>query len=300
MKYRIAFVASCVALSLLLGTSNAQTPTVTVRPSKDQITTVKTAPGITTRLVFPEPVSEIICGDLYDATSGRGSFVIQRGGKDVFLKPVTTKGLSNMFVKIGQDDDSVYSFDLLIVAADQAYRIVNVLNPQPVAVKTKASTAAVRIPPPLMPSLGGIDWRTPTQPNGVELDTYSLPVSQDVPEPPTLQRVSASASLQSSTRVPIQGEPTRRVKPDYPQFAVAAGLKGEVVVEIIVDEKGKVISAKAISGPPLLRQSAVNAALSWRYTPTTLNGSPTQAVGTINFRFEQSAADRDGKVRANR
>jgi TonB family protein len=306
MKFMTAFVASFSILLSLLGVVGAQAPPaspapiVTIRLSKDQIATVKTAPGITTRLVFLEQVREIICGDLYDAASGRGSFVVQRGGKDVFLKPVASKGLSNMFVKIGQDDEAVYSFDLLIVPANQAYRIVNVLDSQnPPVSKVKAQKATQRIMPPVMPGLAVIDWRIAGSFTGLGSGAYILPVGIGMPEPPPPQKPSAALSQRSTRRVPIQGDPIRRVKATYPEFAKAAGMNGEVVVEIVVDENGKVIYAKPLSGPALLRQAAVNAALGWRYTPTRVDGAATQAVGTITFRFERFLDDRDGKVRAS-
>jgi TonB family protein len=305
MKLIIAFEASFLVLLSLLGVAGAQapgaqTPIVTIRLAKDQIAILKTAPGITTRLVFPDQVTEIVCGDLYDPASGRGSFVVQRDGKDVFLKPVATKGLSNMFVKTGQNDENVYSFDLVIVTADRAYRIVNVLDAQGVPVaKSKAQTLATRISPPAMPSIGVIDWNVASSLSGITFGAYSLPSSADVPEPPAPQKVAAPSSRRSLTRVPIHGDPIKRVKAIYPEFAKAAGLNGEVTVEIVVDENGKVISAKPISGPELLRQAALNAALGWRYPPTTVDGLPTQAVGTIKFRFERLADDRNGRVRAN-
>jgi hypothetical protein len=58
-------------------------------------------------------------------------------------------------------------------------------------------------------------------------------------------------------------------------------MNGEVVVEVIVDETGKVISAKPISGPAVLRRAAVNAALGRIYTPTRTDAVATEAVGTI-------------------
>jgi len=77
-------------------------------------------------MTFPEAVRDIICGDLYDPTTGKGSFVIQRIDNDVFLKPVVPKGLSNLFVKTGEKGEHTYSFDLLVVSLDQAHRVVNV------------------------------------------------------------------------------------------------------------------------------------------------------------------------------
>ena len=304
MKLMLTFGGSFLVLLSLSGLDAAQVPAaqapiVTIRLSKDQIAIVKTAPGITTRIVFPDPVTEIICGDLYDPTSGRGAFVVQRDGKDVFLKPVATKGLSNMFVKTGQSDENVYSFDLVIVTAERANRIVNVLDTLGVSVaRSKAQTPAARISPPVIPSVGVIDWNVSSAPGGAAVGPYSLPSSADVSEPPAPQKLATPSPRQSLTRVPIQGEPIRRVKAMYPEFAKSAGMNGEVAVEIVVDENGKVISATPMSGPMVLRQAALSAALGWRYPPTMVDGLPTQAVGTIRFRFDRLADDRNGRVKA--
>ena len=48
--------------------------------------------------------------------------------------------------------------------------------------------------------------------------------------------------------------------PPYPVIARTARASGEVVVQIEIDEKGNVISATALSGHPLLRAAAVQAA----------------------------------------
>ncbi|HEX8847694.1 MAG TPA: TonB family protein [Pyrinomonadaceae bacterium] len=74
-------------------------------------------------------------------------------------------------------------------------------------------------------------------------------------------------------------------KPDYPPQAAAARASGTVVVQAIVDETGKVISAKAISGHPLLREPTVKAAYRARFKPTILSGQPVQVIGTINYNF---------------
>jgi vacuolar-type H+-ATPase subunit H len=89
---------------------------------------VRAAQGLTTRISFPEPVKEIVCGDLYDPQSGRGSFVVQRSDNDVYLKPVVIKGASNLFIKTGEKGERVYNFDLLIVSMAQATRVINVTD----------------------------------------------------------------------------------------------------------------------------------------------------------------------------
>jgi vacuolar-type H+-ATPase subunit H len=126
MKLQAGTIVLGVVLSVAAQVAKAQSPIITVTVGPNQIGQVKTAQGITTRITFPEPVKEIICGDLYDPATGRGSFVVQRIDNDVFLKPVVSKGLSNLFVKTGEKGEHIYGFDLHIVSLDQAHRIVNV------------------------------------------------------------------------------------------------------------------------------------------------------------------------------
>ena len=57
----------------------------------------------------------------------------------------------------------------------------------------------------------------------------------------------------------------KEVKPQYPAAARFAGIKGEVIVRILVDRKGDVKQACVVSGHPLLRAAARKAALEWKY-----------------------------------
>ena len=73
--------------------------------------------------------------------------------------------------------------------------------------------------------------------------------------------------------------------PTYPQAALDARVSGVVVVEILVDEKGIVQAAKAVSGHPLLRQAAVDAAYQARFVPTRVSGNPVKVSGKLVYRF---------------
>ena len=73
--------------------------------------------------------------------------------------------------------------------------------------------------------------------------------------------------------------------PSYPESARRLRIAGMVSVEVIVDETGKVISAVATSGPPVLRDAAVQAALRARFSPTKLSGQPVKVSGLINYKF---------------
>jgi protein TonB len=61
--------------------------------------------------------------------------------------------------------------------------------------------------------------------------------------------------------------------------------QGTVIVEVVLDETGKVVSANATSGPPMLRDAAVQAALKARFSPTKLSGQPVKVSGVINYKF---------------
>ena len=60
---------------------------------------------------------------------------------------------------------------------------------------------------------------------------------------------------------------------------------GTVTVEVVLDESGKVVSAVASSGPTILRDAAVQAALKARFSPTKLSGQPVKVTGVINYKF---------------
>jgi protein TonB len=73
--------------------------------------------------------------------------------------------------------------------------------------------------------------------------------------------------------------------PGYPEAARRLRMNGLVSVEVVVDETGKVVSAVATSGPAILRDAAVQAALRARFSPTKLSGQPVKVSGVINYKF---------------
>ena len=68
--------------------------------------------------------------------------------------------------------------------------------------------------------------------------------------------------------------------PSYPAAASAAHVEGQVTVQAVVNPEGKVVSARAVSGPPVLRDAATEAVQRWRYSPLLDNGKPI-AVNTV-------------------
>src|SRR5262249_21321168 len=72
-----------------------------------------------------------------------------------------------------------------------------------------------------------------------------------------------------------------RVNAVYPEEAKRRHIQGEVEVEIMVNDKGEVTEAKAVSGDELLRRAAVDAAKQFRFT----NSMNTSVAATLTFNF---------------
>jgi hypothetical protein len=63
---------------------------------------------------------------------------------------------------------------------------------------------------------------------------------------------------------------------------------GVVLVQVLIDEQGAVVDAKAVSGPQHLQPAAVAAARLARFTPTLLLGEPVRVSGTLSYNFVRS------------
>ncbi len=105
------------------------------------------------------------------------------------------------------------------------------------------------------------------------------PTSQATPAPPpanTNSPVNVGTINEQAVSLPL---------PSYPQEARRVQATGRVAVSVLVDTNGRVLSAEATAGHPLLRRSAENAALRSRFRPFSVNGSPVPARGTIWYNF---------------
>jgi len=102
------------------------------------------------------------------------------------------------------------------------------------------------------------------------------PTPEPKPEPPKQIKVSGGV---------LQGSALSRVQPQYPPIAKAARASGAVQVQVTISEEGRVIEASVVSGHPLLREAALQAARQWRFKPTELSGVPVKVQGVLTFNF---------------
>ena len=98
------------------------------------------------------------------------------------------------------------------------------------------------------------------------------------------------ATTEPGKRAPISagvlnGKAISLPKPDYPAEAKAAGAEGVVVIQVTIDEQGNVTEARALSGPRMLQEVSVNAALQAKFSPTLIQGEPVKVTGVIVYNF---------------
>jgi TonB family protein len=109
--------------------------------------------------------------------------------------------------------------------------------------------------------------------------SFSIARAQDEPvaQPQTTPKVISGGV--------VNGKATSLPKPAFPAAAKAVRASGAVNVQVTIDENGDVISASAVSGHPLLRASAVQAAQQAKFAPTRLQGQPVKVTGVIVYNF---------------
>lgn len=88
----------------------------------------------------------------------------------------------------------------------------------------------------------------------------------------------------------LNGKAVVLAKADYPPAAKAVDARGAVSVQVVIDEKGEVISASAVSGHPLLRPAAEKAARQSKFTPTLLSGKAVKVAGILIYNFRGEGA----------
>ncbi|HAF12636.1 MAG TPA: hypothetical protein DCK93_20230 [Blastocatellia bacterium] len=107
-------------------------------------------------------------------------------------------------------------------------------------------------------------------------------IAEEPPPPPPPKPTPPRAPISGGV---LNGRAISLPKPAYPPIAKAAHASGTVVVQVVIDENGAVISAHALSGPPLLQAAAVAAARGARFSPTKLSGQPVKVSGVISYNF---------------
>jgi protein TonB len=95
----------------------------------------------------------------------------------------------------------------------------------------------------------------------------------------------APAPAVKTVREPKLISSTRAV---YPATARQSSIQGSVTVSASIDANGKVVAAKALSGPILLRQAAVDSVSQWKYSPGLIDGKPAPSQVNVSVEFRMN------------
>jgi periplasmic protein TonB len=137
---------------------------------------------------------------------------------------------------------------------------------------------------------GSVGLSTPGSLHGTGTEVGPAVTGVVEPPPPLIKPTPAPTPRQDTgpVRVPsslISSKTLEKPAPPYPALAKAANIQGTVAVQIVIDERGNVISAKATSGPLPLQNAAVQAAYKARFTATVLGGQAVKVTGSITYNF---------------
>jgi TonB family protein len=226
---------------------NPQTPTFTERPMRTQVDPVFAAPGFQ---------------------------AAERSRKSVLpwiLGIVIVLGLSAIGV-------AFFLTRYLIAESRRADQLTAVTSVSPAPAENESpspqSLSAVPDTSPRPQASKGVAETIPTVRPTNDTTPYAAPPGETKPAP----RAPISGGV-------LNGKAVRLVQPPYPPIARAAHASGAVVVQVLIDENGNVVSAHAVSGHPLLQAVSVAAARSSKFSPTKLSGQPVKVTGVIQYNF---------------
>ena len=164
----------------------------------------------------------------------------------------------------------------------------NPLNPPP-----HASAIASTVPPAPRGAVLGRENLDPIGPpagsrnSGTGNGTIAIDMAEPPPALPAPTPRPQVPSVLKVSRV-LNSQALSLPKPNYPPLARNIRLEGSVIVQVLIDESGKVISAKVTSGHPLFVAEAQRAAMQARFSPTLISDQPVKVSGVITYKFALS------------
>ncbi len=175
-------------------------------------------------------------------------------------------------------------FYAVIEQRDQ-FLVLNRLQDLPVGVRSPEKLAEAA-KPRLVPAIPSPLEVTPNQPKEESpAPPVPEPIPERSPEQPAVAPPPAETAPRKLSTGALLGKVLHEVGPVMPPDAKRINVFGEVQVLVTISDTGKVVEARAINGPLLLRKAAVAAAREWRFVPTFLNGNPQAVQGILTFEF---------------
>lgn len=173
----------------------------------------------------------------------------------------------------------------LIAPIEQTREVPDTISTTPLAGKTYSGGPVVINPVGLETDGANPNHATGTTGSSSSSDEPATVAETKLPDPPPVAEPKVPKVKSEGV---VNGKATYLPPPPYPIPAKMVGAYGVVNVQVTIDEEGKVISSKAVSGHALLRGSAESAAWKARFSPTLLSRVPVKVTGVIVYNFKKS------------
>jgi TonB family protein len=95
-----------------------------------------------------------------------------------------------------------------------------------------------------------------------------------------LASILGTNALAQSTSDEGQRKVKSKVAPIYPELARRMNVTGKVKIEVIITPDGRVKSARALGGHPLLVQACLDALKEWKFV-----AAPEETIQVVGFEF---------------
>ena len=154
------------------------------------------------------------------------------------------------------------TFEVRVVEMDHSFEAIE-LEEIPETVQLK------KPPPPQRPQIP-IATESEDIPEDVTIMDTDLDLDAPPPPPPpppgARQRQEDSPIFMAWEEAP---QLIKMVTPEYPEIARKAGVEGQVIMQIVVDEEGNVLQADVVFAQPagIFEEAAIKAMLQWKFKP---------------------------------
>jgi len=116
---------------------------------------------------------------------------------------------------------------------------------------------------------------------GILSQTSSLAALPKLAVPAPAKRIRISQGV-------TKGSLIQKIEPKYPPLALAARIRGQVLLKAIIGKDGEIKELELVSGHAFLAPAAITAVRQWRYRPFLLNGEPIEVETTVTVTFQIS------------
>jgi len=171
--------------------------------------------------------------------------------------------------------EDVVKKEIRHIKAQKTIKKVNKPKPKP---KPKPKKSTPKAPLPNMNSLlGGLAMDIPEFANGNIAGDASDLLSDIVQD-----------TIMNENTVDSKPKVISRSALEYPASALKDGIKGYVIINLLIDKDGSVELAKVLESQPseVFDNAALNAVRSWRFSPAKYKGKPVKLWAKQKIRFQ--------------